>query len=480
MAHECTASQAERLGKAVRLKTITMAGEDPAADPGYAEFLAMERLLRDEFPRAAAALRWEKLGSLALLLSWEAVEAGAPAGRAAGPGGAARPAPPFLFYAHSDVVPAADASSWTHPPFSGEVSDGCIWGRGTLDDKGILMALMEAVEALLAAGVRPSRTLYIAIGGDEELLGTRGASVIVKALADRGIRLGCVFDEGSVIAQGAVPFVSKPVALVGVAEKGFLNLEVSVTGKAGHSSMPGRGTAAGALSRVLAEIEKRPFPLRLTPTVAGFFKAIAPHASAPMGRLFRLLRPLWPFLKGTLSASAAFDAQVRTTQAATMLRAGVVPNVLPAEARGVVNIRILHGDTVEGVIERVRAKAARVMPKGFTLKIAPLPGGDANGPIPEARMPAGLWEELASAVQDAVPDAVTAPFLVVGATDSRRFTGITDGIVRFMPALLTEEHIGLLHNVDERISLENYGRMISYYTRIMRWAGNSVPGSRSG
>ena len=186
----CQHDQAERLGKAVRFRTVSIVSESPRTDPRYTEFVSFVAFLTEAFPRAAAGLEWEQLGDLAWLLTWQP------------PAGSDSPA--LLFYAHYDVVPAGDESAWTHPPFSGLVADGHIWGRGTLDDKNILMALLETIESLLKDGFRPTRRLYFAFGGDEEALGALGAGTIVHTLAERGVRLACVFDEGSVISDGII------------------------------------------------------------------------------------------------------------------------------------------------------------------------------------------------------------------------------------------------------------------------------------
>jgi carboxypeptidase PM20D1 len=266
----CSREQAERLGRAVRFPTVTLVSGDPLSQPGYGEFRAFEEFLRGEFPLTSRALRWENPSPLALLLRWEPAD-----------GGTTQPA--ILLYAHYDVVPAGPDAGWSHPPFSGDLADGFVWGRGTLDDKGALLAILEATEGLLAEGFRPRRTIYLAFGGDEETSGRLGAAAIAATLAAGGVRLSCVLDEGSFIVDGVLPFIRRPVAMVGVAEKGFANVEIVVEGRAGHSSMPGRGTSAGALAAVVAAIESRPFPARLTPTVQRFFRALAPHAAELFG-----------------------------------------------------------------------------------------------------------------------------------------------------------------------------------------------------
>lgn len=457
MSFACDQEQAERLGRAVRFRTVTITSESAREDPRYAEFSSFLSFLMEAFPRAAAGLTWEKLGDLAFLLSW-----GPPAGTTS--------RPPILFYSHYDVVPAGNESAWTHPPFGGVVAEGHVWGRGTLDDKGVLMALMETVESLLKAGFCPDRTLYLAFGGDEETLGERGAGTITRALADRRVRLGCLFDEGSAITQGIVPFVSRPVATIGLAEKGFASIEVTVTGTQGHSSMPGRGTAAGALSVVMAAIERNRFPARLTPLVARFFSAVAPHAGGAVGIALRLLRLLWPFLRGALTANPSVDALLRTTQAVTILQSGQVPNVIPADARAVVNLRLLPGDGTAGALARVERVARAALPAGFSVRVRFVPGDALSEPVAEARVEPALWKAVEKSIRLVQPDAVIAPFLVLGATDSRKFAARSEAIVRFMPVTLTSEDLARIHGVDERISLENYGRMIAFYQNLIRAA----------
>ena len=454
MSITCKQDQAERLGAAVRFRTVSITAENPRSDPRYAEFAAFLAFLRKEFPRASSSLGWEQLGDLALLLTWSPpVAANDPA---------------LLFYGHFDVVPAGDEAAWARPPFGGEVADGFIWGRGTLDDKNIVMALMETVESLLSSSFTPARTLYLAFGGDEEATGRHGAQVIARTLAERGVRLACVFDEGSIISDGIISFIKKPLAMIGLAEKGFANIEVTVTGAPGHSSMPGRGTAAGALSRAVAAIEKSRFAPRLTPVVARFFAAIAPHAQGGIGIALRLLKPLWFLLRGALTADSSVDALLRTTQAVTILRSGEVPNVIPGDARAIVNVRLLPGDTTAGVRARLEKIARRAVARPFSLEVGFAPHATLNEPVSSARLDPALWKAVADSVLLVEPGAIIAPFLVLGATDSRQFVAVADAIVRFMPTVLTSKDVARLHGVDERISLDNYGRMIAYYASVMR------------
>jgi carboxypeptidase PM20D1 len=457
----CTPRQAERLGEALRFRTVTIMPSTPGSETGYAPFAGFLAFLRRSFPRAAAALQWEQLGELALLLTWR-------------PEAAALAAPGLLFYAHFDVVPPGDEQAWTHGAFSGDVAEGFVWGRGALDDKNCLMGIMEAVESLLEQGKSPAVPVYFAFGGDEETIGT-GARLLADTLAARGVRLSCVFDEGSLISDGIMPYVKRPIAMIGLAEKGFANAEVIVRGKAGHSSMPGRGTAAGALAAVVATVEQHPSGLRLIGTVLRFFRSVAPHMPGIPGLTLRLLRPLWPFLRRRLSAASTVDALLRTTQAVTILRAGEKENVIPDAARAVVNLRILPGDTFAAAVRRVEHVARGALRSPFSLEVRLLPGAIASDPVPERQPSPGLWESLQQAIHEVEPGAIIAPSLVVVYTDSRKFSHLTDCIVRFHPVVLTARELGRIHSADERISLENYGRMITFYERMLCAGGAPAP-----
>ena len=455
----CSREQAERLGRAVRFRTVTLASGDPLSQPGYNEFRAFEEFLRGEFPLVARKLKWENPSPLGLLLTWEPADPGS-----------TRPA--VLLYAHYDVVPAGPDGGWSHPPFSGDLADGFVWGRGTLDDKGTLLGILEAAEGLLADGFQPRRTIYLAFGGDEETTGRLGAAALAAALAARGARLSCVLDEGSFI--GDLPFVRRPAAMVGIAEKGFANVELVVEGSAGHSSTPGAGTSAGALAAVVAALERRRFPARLTPTVRQFFRVLAPHVRGLLGLGLRFPRLLWPILRRRLSADPSTDALIRTTQAVTILRAGEKENVIPHLARAVINLRLLPGESSQSARDRIERFARKKLPRSFTLKVEFLEGTTRSEPVPESRPVPALWTIIEESIAEICPSAIVAPFLVVVYTDSRKFVDLTACIVRLLPMVLGSAELARIHAFDERISLENYGRMIRFYGSFMRGTGSAL------
>ena len=213
---------AERLGGAIRFQTIA-SRDDP--DANAAEFRKLHDYLQQRYPKAHAALKRELVGGYSLLYTWPGTDAAAK---------------PILLLAHQDVVPVSPGteSKWEVPPFSGEVKGGYIWGRGSWDDKGNLIAQMEAVEMLVASGFKPRQTIYLAFGHDEEISGLRGAVEIAKLLQSRNVKLDFVLDEGLLITEGIMPGLQKPAALIGIAEKGFLSMVLKVPATPGHSSMP--------------------------------------------------------------------------------------------------------------------------------------------------------------------------------------------------------------------------------------------------
>ncbi|MEL7368675.1 MAG: M20/M25/M40 family metallo-hydrolase [Myxococcota bacterium] len=236
---------AETLAGALRFETVTRS-QAPQFDP--AAFEAMHGYLREKFPLAHTRLSTETVAQHSLLFKWE---------------GSDPSAKPILMLAHQDVVPVESASleEWAHPPFSGTIADGFIWGRGALDDKQGVFGLLEAVEYLLKSGFQPRRTVYLAFGHDEEIGGT-GAQAIVALLKKRGVQLAVVVDEGGILGKGLVPNVSEWVALVGVAEKGYVSLKLTTRGAGGHSSMPPPQTAVGVMAAAITKLESRPFPAR--------------------------------------------------------------------------------------------------------------------------------------------------------------------------------------------------------------------------
>lgn len=443
---------AQHLGEAIRFPTVS---HQEAKDDDAAAFDGLHAWLAATYPKTHAALAHETLNGHGLLFRWE---------------GSDPTLEPILVMAHQDVVPVEPGTEakWSHPPFGGELADGFVWGRGALDDKGSLVCLFEALESLVAEGVKPTRTLWLASGFDEEVGGARGAKSIAQELAKRGLRFAWVLDEGSAVTKGIVPGVERPVAVISVSEKGYVTLELVAKTQGGHSSMPPKQTAIGVLAAAIERLEQHPFPSRVTPVLRENLETLAPEQGFG-GRL--VLSNLWLFeglVARTLSGRPETAALVRTTTAPTMLEAGVKENVLPSSAKAVVNFRVLGGDTVDGVVEHVKALVndERVTVTKLERTISePAPFSSSTGPG---------YALLAKATRAAFPDAVVVPSTVNGATDSRHFQAIAKDTYRFVPSLLDKTDLPRIHGTDERAGVEDLVRAVRVYRQILR-EGTGAP-----
>jgi carboxypeptidase PM20D1 len=370
---------------------------------------------------------------------------------------------PILLMAHLDVVPVEPGTEaeWSHPPFEGRVADGFVWGRGALDNKFGVMAILEAAELLLGEGHRPRRTVHLAFGHDEEVGGDLGARAIAALLAERGVELEFVLDEGGSITEGIVPGLEAPVALVGIAEKGYVSLELSTRAPGGHSSMPPRETAVGVVSRAVHRLESNPFPARLQGATREMFAFLGPEMPFAQRMAFANLWLFRPLVERQLAATPSTDAALRTTTAATMFQGSVKDNVLPIHARAVVNFRILPGETVESVRERVR----RVIDDP-RIEIGVLDDFGSD-PSPVSSTDAPGFQQLARTIREVFPAAVVAPYLVVGATDSRHYGGLTGSVYRFMPATITARELAGMHGTDERVAVRSYLDGVRFYRQLI-------------
>jgi carboxypeptidase PM20D1 len=436
---------ARRVGAAVAFQTISTA--DPARTP-HAAFAGLRAFLVRTYPRSFAAFQEERIGD-SLLLTLPGSDAALP---------------PVLLMAHQDVVPveASSRAAWTHPPFAGAITDGYVWGRGTLDDKGCLIAMLEATESLLGAGFQPRRTLMLAFGADEEVGGQGGNGKIAALLQARGVRLQSVLDEGGLVLPGTELNVRPDVAMVGIAEKGVVSLELTVRGPGGHSSMPPRHTVIGVLGEAIRNLEAQPFPARLDGATAQFLDRLGPES--PLLRRVAIANRwlLDGAVMSQLAAKPSTDAIQRTTTAVTMIDGGVKENVLPAQARAVVNFRILPGESIASVEEHAR----RVI-HDPQVQIRRLETVSAE-PSPVSSTASASFRKLETTIREMLPGALVAPNLTVGMTDSRHYLPISEGVYRFIPYRLTLEDTHRVHGVDERLSVEDCGRMARFYQQLIR------------
>ncbi len=446
---------AERLALSIRQRTIS--SQDPEELPRE-QFRELHTLLRVSYPRVHAALRRETIGGLTLLFTWPGSDPGLE---------------PILFAAHQDVVPIDPSSEqdWEHPPFRGVVTDGVVWGRGTIDDKASLICLLEAVERLLSEGFRPQRTVYLAFGHDEEVGGDDGAAAVARKLSQQGTRLAWVLDEGGLIARDFVSQVRSPVAVVGIAEKGSVGIALDIEADGGHSSIPPRHTAIGDLASAVTALEANPMPASLDGVTSLFLDTLAPE----LGFVERIaLANRWlfgPLIPLFFSRVPPLDAMIRTTTAVTIFQAGVKENVLPSSARVVANFRIHPNDSVESVTQHVRRTIAD---ERIELQV-----GVRNAPRAPSRMsPVDTqgYDTIRRTIRAVFPGTVVVPYLVVGGTDARHYDRLSDEVYRFAPFVFGRDSMQLAHGTNEHISIDNLVGGVTFYDRLIRvGAGSGAP-----
>ena len=441
---------AQRLAQAVRLKTVSSQSD---AQLNADQFEALHALLQKQFPRVHATLKRESVGGLSLLYTWEGRDPKAKA---------------ILLMAHQDVVPIAPGTEgdWHQPPFAGVVKDGFVWGRGAWDDKGNLLSQLEAVEMLLAGGYQPPRTIYLAYGADEEVGGHRGAAKVAELLKSRGAQLDFVIDEGLLVLDGVMPGLKQPAALIGIAEKGYMSVQLTVSATPGHSSMPPpKGSSAIAMmAAALSNLESKQMPAAIRGVAGEMFDTLAPE----MGGFSRVaLSNLWlfgPLVQRQLEGAGSTNAMLRTTTALTIVNAGNKDNVLPGRAEATVNFRILPGDTRDGVMQHVHAAVDPVVPADH-LKVEALPGAkEASKVAPTGSI---QYQVLNQTIREVFPDALVAPGLMVAGTDSVHYEPISDHIFKFSPIRAKGDDLSRFHGTNERLAVTNYADAIRFYHRLI-------------
>lgn len=443
-----TLQAAERLSGAVKFATVSMASGAPidtAAFTGFHDFLATA------FPRVHSALRRETINGLSLIYTWTGVDS---------------VAPPVVLMGHMDVVPVPDENlkDWTHGPFSGDVAEGFVWGRGTLDDKTTVLAILEAVEGLLAQGVRPARTVYLTFGHDEEVGGRFGARVMVDTLVARGVKPAMVLDEGGIMTTGLVPGVAGRSAVIGIAEKGYLSLRLRAKASGGHSSMPGARTAVGALSRAVAVLESNPFPFVIDGPALGMLEAMQPYV--PFVQRMALAN-LWltrTVVVKNLAKSPASAAMLHTTTSPTMLSAGIKDNVLPPEATAVVNFRIRPGETMETVMTRVRSLINDTL-----ITVEPTDSARTD-PSPVSDIKSTAYALIDRTVRQMAPGEALGvfPYLVVGGTDAKYWGAHTANVFRFLPVPLGDGDFVRIHGLNERLKVSDYASSVGFFANLLK------------
>lgn len=438
-------SVSNKLAALVRLKTVASRDD---ADANGSEFLLLHEQLERAYPRTHSVLHKEVVGKYSLLYTWRGTEPNEK---------------PVAFLAHMDVVPIAPGteSTWTHPPFSGEIRDGYVWGRGAWDNKSNLVAQLEAVELLIKAGYRPRRTIYFAFGHDEEVAGLRGAQRIVEVLRERGVHLDFVMDEGLIITSDVMAGMKNALALIGVAEKGYLSVSLEAKGTPGHSSAPPETgeSAIGVLSAALHHLDERRLPSEIRSITEEMFATVAPELDIPRRVVLSNLWLFKPLATRMLESSQTSAPLVKTTTALTVVRAGNAENVIPGEASATVNFRLLPGDSIAKVMEHVnRTTGDRVLAKQ-------LPG--ASEPSRVSPTNSSGYKLLNRTLRSLHPDLVVAPGLLIAATDSRHFEPIAANIFRFSPIRAKKDDLARFHGTNERVSTANLVELVQFYWLLL-------------
>lgn len=428
------------LGEMIKCKTISH--RDASLDDER-EFERFEKLLPELFPGVYAKCSFEKVGNRGLLLRWKGKSSDAPS----------------VFMSHYDVV-SVEENDWEKPAFEAIVDNGVLWGRGTLDTKGTLNGILQAAESLIGEGFVPQNDIYFAFGGNEEVNGD-GSYGIVQLFKERGINPGLVLDEGGAVCTGVFPGVKTPIALIGIGEKGMINVEYTVKGGGGHSSSPKAGGPVARLSKACLNVEKSSFKYIVSKPTAEMFNTVGRHSTFLYRMIFANQWCFGPVLSLYAKLSGGeFNAVVRTTTAFTQMEGSKGVNVIPPVAKMASNHRIIPGETVETVVEHIK-KAVN----DENVEISVING---NNPSVISETDCEAYERVRSTVAETWQDAIVTPYLMVAGSDSRHWGEISDKVYRFSAMALTKEERGMIHGNNERIPFDTISRTVEFFQRIMR------------
>lgn len=434
-------AMAERLARMIQLPTVSAELAQRGPEP-FEEFV---ELLEELYPLTHQHLERERIGELGLLFRWR---------------GSNHDADPVVLMAHFDVVPAATDEGWSHPPFSGNIEDGWIHGRGALDDKGPLLVIFEAVETLLAESFAPARDVYLSFGGDEEIYG-QAARGIAETFKQRGITPWLVLDEGGAVVEAPLPMVTGQAAMIGLGEKGMAALGLSCAASAGHASAPDGPTAVARIGRALSRLDASTFPPRAPQAVTAMLGVLSARASGTGRRAMRLLAAS-PLLTGRVLSRLGAEpaALVRTTIAATRVHGGTADNVLPAQASATLNLRLIPGDTVDSAVARVRRRIDDDL-----VAVELISGSD---PSPQSPPEGPQFGALTAAVSASYPQALPTPYLMIQASDARHFHRFSPAVYRFAPLQMSTGQRRSIHGVDERVHVSSLSAGQEFHRHLIK------------
>lgn len=431
----------ERFAALIRVPTVSKA--DPS-ETDWSAFSTFRDVLAEQYPLVHAHLTRELVAEHSLLYHWAGTD----------------PAlPPVVLMAHQDVVDPGQVAAWDHAPFGATRVGDELHGRGTIDDKGSLAGILEAIDRLLASGFTPQRDVLLVFGHDEETHGT-GARAIAAVLAERGVAPVLVLDEGGAIVENILPGTSGRLAVIGLSEKGSATIRLAVAETGGHSSTPPEISAIGRLARAIARIDAAPSPARMTDATRKMFAAASRAARGRYRFLYRNIAWTAPILRRALARGGPETAaMVRTTRVATLISGGHARNAIPERAEASINVRIVPGERVETVLARTRADVRDPL-----VVVEAVDGWD---PSPISPTDGYGWELLTGVLADLEPGTTPIPYTQNGATDSRSFTGLTPAVYRFTPFHLTPGERGALHAIGERVRVSSWLAGVAFYRELI-------------
>lgn len=434
------------LAEAIRIRTVSYQDISLMDSTQFDKFIVF---LAKTYPLVHANLTLEKVNNFSLLYKWK---------------GKNQSIKPAILMGHYDVVPVIQGTEkmWKNLPFAGEVSGGFVYGRGTLDDKSTVIGLLEAVELLLKSGFTPQRTLYLAFGHDEEISGVRGAKYIAKLLESRKLEFEYVVDEGGTIKTDGVGGLKRPIALIGIAEKGYTSVQLTAIGDGGHSSMPPKQTSIGMLAEAIDKLQKHPFPSSIQGATSSMLDYLVPEMS--FSERF-ILGNRWlfsPIIKKSMESTPSGNASIRTTISPTIFNAGVKDNVLPIEASAIINFRIMPGDSVQGVINYV----TKII-ENNRITVESLKSFDSN-PSPISDTSSIGFRLLHRTIKSCFPKSIVSPYLVVGATDARYYRNLSKNLFRFAPVPMNEEDLKRPHGTNERLGTKDFKKAVQFYIELIK------------
>jgi len=437
-----TGTPLEHLQKAIQCETVSYADRSRI---NFKEFDKFVDVLKQSYPLLHKKATLEKVEKYALIYKLKGTSS----------------QDPIALMGHYDVVPVK-AEGWKSAPFGAEVKDGYIYGRGTLDMKGHVIAVCEAVEACLAEGVVFDRDVYLLFGHNEETgsaMIDSGARLSRDLLKQRGIHFNLVLDEGGAFINGKAMGVDSTIALIGVGEKGYLDVELSATQNGGHASTPPHTSALYDVAQAAMKMESHKFQADFNPATEAMFKALIPYMKQPLKFLFKYRHLFKPILLLALVKSPETAATVRTTSVMTMASGSSAPNVLAQVAKININCRIIPGDSIERTLRRIET---RVGPK---IKVSSKNGTE---PTDICRSDIPQFSIVANALTSVYPELkVVAPYLMVAATDSRVYHGMADAVYRVPPFSSVKDDRSTIHADNERLSLDSFHKGIEFFKQIL-------------